>query len=111
MGSSPSKLGTALHEAVGNDKSLVALPGKILYEARDVKRYNLAIPITPAAITYPKTAAQVSAIIKCARDAGLKVQARSGGHSYGNYGTFHPPGHGKIANSYRPRGRQWCHCH
>jgi FAD/FMN-containing dehydrogenase len=87
MGSSSSKLTSALVAAVNNDKSLVAAPGKPFFQTRDVKRYNLAIPTTPIAVTYPRTAEEVSAIIKVAAASGLKVQARSGGHSYGNYGT------------------------
>jgi len=65
---------------------LVAFPDKHRYQKKDVRRYNLAINVTPTAVTYPKTAIQVAAIIKCASDFRLKVQARSGGHSYGNYG-------------------------
>lgn len=85
MGCSQSALGTSIKKAVGGDRELYALPGNPLYAIKDVKLYNLSIPVKPAAVTYPKTAQQVAAIIKCAVDAGLKVQARSGGHSYANY--------------------------
>jgi FAD/FMN-containing dehydrogenase len=53
----------------------------------DVKPYNLGIPVDPAAVTYPTVPEQVQAIVKCASTWNMKVQARSGGHSYGNYGT------------------------
>lgn len=89
--------------AVGNDKSLVAAPTKLFYQSRDVRRYNLAIPLTPAAVTYPKTAQQVAEIIKCATDQGLKVQARSGGHSYGNYGMPNPKKLSRVTDSCRTR--------
>jgi FAD/FMN-containing dehydrogenase len=78
-------LPSRLVEALGGDHKLLALPSKRLYQFTDVKRRNLGIPITPAAITYPKTAEQVAAVVKCAVDFQLRVQARSGGHSFGNY--------------------------
>ncbi|KAF2463385.1 FAD-binding domain-containing protein, partial [Lindgomyces ingoldianus] len=56
------------------------------YQLSHVKPYNLDIPITPAAVTYPMTVDHVAAIVKCAADNNLKVQARCGGHSYANYG-------------------------
>jgi FAD/FMN-containing dehydrogenase len=85
MGVSQSAFEKSIKAAVGGDVGLYAFPAKPFYQISDVKPYNLSIPIEPAAITYPKTAVQVAAIIKCAVDANLKVQARSGGHSYGNY--------------------------
>jgi hypothetical protein len=88
MGNSHSSaLGQCLTSAVGGNSALVALPSKLLYQITDVKAYNLDIPITPAAVTYPQTNNHISAILKCAAEANLKVQARSGGHSYGNYGV------------------------
>lgn len=90
MGSSQSAIVKALEVAIG-DKSLVAGPKKPLYQSKNVKRYNLAIPVTPAVVTYPKTSAQVAAIIKCAVDAGLKVAPRSGGHSYANHSMPNVP--------------------
>ncbi len=85
MGSSQSTFRKSIKKALGGDKELYALPGNPLYALNDVKLYNLSIPIKPAAVTYPKTVAQVAAIVRCAVEAGLKVQARSGGHSYANY--------------------------
>jgi hypothetical protein len=73
-------------QAVGGDSALVASPSKPNYESTDVKAYNLEFPLTPAAVTYPTTTQMVSDIIKCAESYHLKVQPRSGGHSYGNYG-------------------------
>lgn len=75
-----------LLNAVGGNPLLVAYPTiTLLYEAIDVQPYNLNIPVVPAAVTFPETAAQVSAIVQCAANGGYKVQAKSGGHSYGNY--------------------------
>jgi len=73
-----------LEQAVGKDH--VAFKNTPLYQISHVKPYNLGVPVTPAAVTYPKTADEVSAIVKCAVDNSLKVQPRCGGHSYANYG-------------------------
>ena len=48
--------------------------------------YNLRLPYRPAAIVLPTIPVQISATIRCAASAGVKVQARSGGHSYGSFG-------------------------
>lgn len=45
--------------------------------------FNLEFPVTPTAVLRPVNAVDVSAAVKCAKANGLKVQARSGGHSYG----------------------------
>jgi FAD/FMN-containing dehydrogenase len=85
MGASHSAFDKSLITALGGNSDLYALPNDPLYQANDVKPYNQDIAVAPAAVTYPKTAEQVAAIIKCAVQAGLKVQARCGGHSYANY--------------------------
>ncbi|KAF2459934.1 hypothetical protein BDY21DRAFT_281402 [Lineolata rhizophorae] len=86
MGNTSSALGECLLDAVGGNEDLVAFPDKPLYQLTDVKPYNLDIPVEPAAVTYPETSQHVADIIKCASEADVKVQARSGGHSYANYG-------------------------
>ncbi|KAK4140475.1 Reticuline oxidase [Dichotomopilus funicola] len=48
---------------------------------------NLRLPITPAAITVPRDNKDVSHAVVCASQHGLKVQAKSGGHSYGSYSS------------------------
>ena len=82
--SSPAQ--QCLLKAVGGSQDQVAFKDTPLFQLSHVKPYNLGIPVTPAAVTYPKTADQVSAIVKCAVDNSLKVQPRCGGHSYANYG-------------------------
>jgi hypothetical protein len=85
MGQIPSSgIGKCLLDNVPNN--LVALSNKIDFMLSDVKQYNLAIPVSPTAVTYPNSTDHVSAIIQCANTWNMKVQARSGGHSYGNYG-------------------------
>ncbi|CAG8971565.1 hypothetical protein HYALB_00009214 [Hymenoscyphus albidus] len=84
---SASTLETCLTSAVGGNADLVAFPSKPLYQLIDVRPYNQDIKVHPVAVTYPETTDQVSQIVKCATaEAGYAVQARGGGHSYGNYG-------------------------
>jgi FAD/FMN-containing dehydrogenase len=64
----------------------VAFQDSLLYQATAVELYNLNIPVTPAAVTYPQSKDEIAAVVKCASDYDYKVQARSGGHSFGNYG-------------------------
>lgn len=86
MGNSTSvAVHDCLVDAVGGNEGLLAFSSDPLYQLTDVHPYNLDIPITPAAVTYPETPEHVAGIVKCAAGAQLKVQPRSGGHSYANY--------------------------
>ena len=85
--STASTLRQCLLTAVQNDPTLVAVDGDLLYQTLAVQVYNLNWPVTPAAVTFPKSTQQVASIVSCAATLGYKVQAKSGGHSYGNYGT------------------------
>jgi FAD/FMN-containing dehydrogenase len=76
-------------EAALEGSDIAEFPDKLLYQFEDAKPYNLNYPIIPAAVTYPKTPEQIVAIVRYAASANLKVQARSGGHSYGNYCMEH----------------------
>ena len=73
----------ALKKAIP-DTSLLSFPQDKDFPAK-VKVYNLDDPVVPAAIVRPKTTEQVSAAVKCAAAAGVKVQAKCGGHSFANY--------------------------
>ncbi|EAW10293.1 FAD-binding oxidoreductase [Aspergillus clavatus NRRL 1] len=87
MGNAGSIVGRGcLLSALGGDRALVAFRGDVSFRNLTAHEYNLNIPVTPVAITFPKTAGQVADIIKCAVEHDYKVQAVSGGHSYGNYG-------------------------
>ncbi|ESZ97286.1 hypothetical protein SBOR_2314 [Sclerotinia borealis F-4128] len=55
--------------------------------ATTISPYNLRLPYTPAVVTLPTTSQHVSDAITCAAASGLKVQAKSGGHSYASYST------------------------
>ncbi|GLA18506.1 hypothetical protein AnigIFM62618_006155 [Aspergillus niger] len=83
---STSTLRQCLLTAVQNDPTLVAVDGDLLYQTLAVQVYNLNWPVTPAAVAFPKSTQQVASIVNCAASLGYKVQAKSGGHSYGNYG-------------------------
>ncbi|KAK3985245.1 putative oxidase [Cladorrhinum sp. PSN332] len=86
MGQSPSALQTCI-DAVGNGRAgFAGYPHTPFYQINWVKRYNLAIPVTPIAVVRPSTAEDIAGVVKCAAIGGFKVQAKSGGHSYGNYG-------------------------
>lgn len=58
----------------------------LLYQSSWVKPYNLAVDVTPQAVIRPNSTADVAAIVQCAVSADTKVQARSGGHSFANFG-------------------------
>ena len=75
------ELERALHKAPG----VARFPDDLFYHFEYVKPYNLDVPVNPAAVTYPRTVEQVSTIVEFAATHNFKVQARSGGHSYGNY--------------------------
>ncbi|KAJ4053397.1 hypothetical protein NW761_004828 [Fusarium oxysporum] len=63
-----------------------AFPSHPLYSLLKVKRWNLDIDVTPVVVMVPETAEQIAAIVASAQERGLKVQPKSGGHSFGNYG-------------------------
>ncbi|OHE98273.1 hypothetical protein CORC01_06470 [Colletotrichum orchidophilum] len=48
--------------------------------------FNLGQIVTPTAIVRPKDAQEVASVVRCAIKHGVKVQAKSGGHGWGNHG-------------------------
>jgi len=84
--STPSGLQSCLNSVCNGRADCVAYPDTFLYQVNWVDRYNLAIPVQPVAVTRPQNAQDVSGFVKCAADNKVRVQAKSGGHSYGNYG-------------------------
>jgi FAD binding domain len=88
MGNTPSNntaLQTCLNSIFTSNPGAVSYPSDALYQLTAVKAYNSDIPITPAAVVRPSTTDEVSRVVQCAVASSLKVQPRSGGHSYGNY--------------------------
>ncbi|KAI1167398.1 hypothetical protein F5B18DRAFT_601655 [Nemania serpens] len=87
MGQSPSSpLATCLNAVCNGRSDCVAYPDNPLYQISWVNRYNLDIPVAPIAVTRPQTAEDISGFVQCAAANNVKVQPRSGGHSYANYG-------------------------
>ncbi|KAM0436601.1 hypothetical protein ACHAPT_002309 [Fusarium lateritium] len=73
-------------DAVCADRTAcVSYPGDISFISWAIP-FNLEFPVTPAAVLRPENAFDVSEAVKCAKANGFKVQARSGGHSFGNFG-------------------------
>ena len=89
-----------LVSAVKNDSNLVVFHEDFAFGSR-VPLYNLNLPVVPTAITYPQTTEQIADIVQCAAENGLKVQAYSGGHSYGNYGMYSPHFSHDVTDSFR----------
>jgi FAD binding domain-containing protein len=60
----------------------VHLPGDTSYDAARMP-WNVAVDQRPAAVAYPRNAAEVSAVVRAAADAGLRVAPQSTGHNAG----------------------------
>lgn len=54
---------------------------------RYAQSYNRVFSYKPTAICVPTTDEDISNAIRCAHDHGLKVQPKSGGHSYGAFSS------------------------
>ncbi|KAF2272019.1 FAD-binding domain-containing protein [Westerdykella ornata] len=52
-----------------------------------IEPYNLRLPHTPAVVVLPSTNQHVQDAVVCAKQAGIKVQAKGGGHSYANFAS------------------------
>lgn len=71
-------------KAAVSESDGVAFPD-LFFPFVHVQKYNLYYDIEPAAVAYPENAEEVSKLVKCAAQNKVKVQARSGGHSFGDY--------------------------
>ena len=52
-----------------------------------VQPFNLRLPYTPAVVVLPTTTQHVSDAVVCAGKNDVKVQAKSGGHSYASFSS------------------------
>jgi FAD/FMN-containing dehydrogenase len=59
----------------------------------DIAPYNRRLAYTPAAVAVPTSVAHVQSAVKCAAQVGIKVNAKSGGHSYASFGLGGENGH------------------
>lgn len=88
MGQTPSTpLVDCLNAVCNGRDDCVAFANNPIYQISWVNRYNLDIEVEPIAVTRPETAEDVSGFVKCAVENNVKVQPKSGGHSYANYGV------------------------
>lgn len=76
----------SLHDAsglrLGIPADRVHLPGDASYDATRTP-WNVAIDQRPAAVAFPRSADEVSAVVRAAADAGLRVAPQSTGHNAG----------------------------
>lgn len=61
--------------------------------SEDIIPYNLRLNFTPIAVAVPSSVAQVQAAVKCAAKLGVKVNPKSGGHSYAAHSIGGEDGH------------------
>jgi len=60
---------------------------------QDAAPFNRRLPYTPAAIAVPKTLQDIQNAVTCGAKTGVKVSAKSGGHSYASFGLGGENGH------------------
>lgn len=80
------ELKTVLAIAYLQDQSVPFISSRSSAWATEATAYNLRVPATPALIVYAQTVKHVQVAIDCGVTVGLKVSARSGGHSYTSLG-------------------------
>jgi FAD/FMN-containing dehydrogenase len=90
--------GSALLKRAALDDCLTAaaIPADTLGSAdwkADVAPYNTRLTYTPIAIAVPTNIEHIQAAISCAVKIGVKVNAKSGGHSYASLGLGGEDGH------------------
>ncbi|KAG8161915.1 hypothetical protein KVR01_007680 [Diaporthe batatas] len=72
---------TGLLDCLGNKSVPLAVSTSANW-TEFVTSYNIRLQFDPAVIIIPETNQQVSDAVACASQNGIKVQAKSGGHSY-----------------------------
>ncbi|GHB17051.1 FAD-binding oxidoreductase [Streptomyces chryseus] len=65
----------------------VVLPGEATYDASKQLAIGEYDAIRPAGVVYGETADDVSAVVRFARDNGLTLRTRSGGHNFAGWST------------------------
>jgi FAD/FMN-containing dehydrogenase len=75
---------SAVIETLESNKIPFSTPNSSDYESLRLP-YNVRLQPKPAIIVIPETPQQVSEAIRAAAQSGIKVQARSGGHSYASF--------------------------
>lgn len=89
---------SALHKRAALDDCLssasvpVDVPGSADWKA-DAAPYNPRLTYTPIAIAVPTKTEHIQSAVSCAAKLGVKVSAKSGGHSYASLGFGGEDGH------------------
>jgi len=68
------------------------IPGSETF-SRNIVPYNLRFNFTPVALAVPTSVPQVQAAVGCASKYGVKVNPKSGGHSYAAHSLGGEDGH------------------
>lgn len=85
-GHGPAYHATTLADCLGNASVPISLLSSPNFSEL-AQPFNIRLPYTPAVIVLPTTSQHVSDTVKCACRFGVKVQAKSGGHSYASYSS------------------------
>lgn len=70
----------------------IAIEGQPKYDNYS-EPFNIRLPYDPEAIAVPKTTAHIQKAVQCGKKLGIKVSAKSGGHSYASFGFGGEDGH------------------
>lgn len=96
--SSPSATASSSAAQCLNGKNVPYKMSSDAAYAQLAEPYNLRLPYKPAVIVLPTTNKQVQDAVVCGAKAGLKIQAKSGGHSYASFSSGGKDGSmGKVA--------------
>lgn len=76
----------AVEGCLSGKKVPASYPGDSDYDEL-AEPFNLRLQYKPAAIVLPETNEHVQDAVVCASRCGLKVQAKSGGHSYASFSS------------------------
>ena len=69
-----------------NDSGIQTIQPSSPSWSQSIEPFNLRLHYEPLLLVVPETAKQVATAVNCARSHKVKVQSRSGGHSYGAMG-------------------------
>ena len=78
--------GATINSCLSSANLNPVFPSSSAYAA-DTLSYNRRLVYKPVAVVYPSTVQDVAKAVECASQAGTKVVARSGGHSYAANGV------------------------
>lgn len=90
--SGPRNLSEKVVQCLTMSRVPQALPGTPEF-AKFSSSHNLRLQFTPVAIAVPTTVSHVQAAVACGLDHVVKVNARSGGHSYASHRIGGEDGH------------------